>query len=372
MKIKKYIAPTMPEVMNKIRRELGPDAVILNSREIKRGGFLGLFKKINIEVVAALDPEPIPLKSTEEIQTSSKTPLREEENNAHTAVLQEIQHLKSILGHRVFQANSSYLPEFQLAYQHLIDQEVDVQLAHDITDTVQKKYEENSKGITAQMVMFDIQSEIKNRLNGVPFPSITYEKKIIHFVGPTGVGKTTTIAKIAASAMLNDDKKVAFITTDTYRIAAIDQLKTYARILNVPMEIAYTTEDYQKALEKLAFYDVIFVDTAGRNFRDDKYIHELKDMIEFNVNTETYLVLSLTAKVQDIIAIQHQFKLLGIQKVIFTKTDETKQFGSMLNIALKHDMGIAYLTNGQDVPEDLINPTSEKISEWIVSGNEDA
>src|SRR5690625_3544633 len=324
MKVKKYIAPTMPEVMSKIRKELGPDAVILNSKEIKRGGFLGLFKKRNIEVVAALDPEPIIPKSTTETQIPSKNPLKTEENNIHTEVLQEIKHLKSMIEHQAFRTTSNYLPDYQFEYQHLIDQGVDVQLAQEIMDTVLKQYEENGEMKVSQMVMHAIQSEIENRLNDISFQGITYEEQIIHLVGPTGVGKTTTIAKIAANCMLNDHKKVAFITTDTTRIAQNDKLKTKANMRNIPIEVAYTAKDYQMALKKFASYDVILVDTAGRNFRDDKYIQELKKMIDFNVNTESYLVLSLTDKSQDIIDIKQQIQQLVINKMIYTITDTTQ------------------------------------------------
>src|SRR5690625_1973846 len=169
MKVKKYIAPTMPEVMSKIRKELGPDAVILNSKEIKRGGFLGLFKKRNIEVVAALDPDPIIPKSTGEKQTPSTNLLKTEENNINADVLHEIKHLKSMIGQQVFRTNSNYLPEHQVAYQHLIDQEVDVHLAQEIMDTVLKLHEENGEMNASQTVMRDIQSEIENRLNDISF-----------------------------------------------------------------------------------------------------------------------------------------------------------------------------------------------------------
>ena len=104
------------------------------------------------------------------------------------------------------------------------------------------------------------------------FDGINFNRKIIQFIGPTGVGKTTTLAKVAAQSILEHEKKIAFITADTYRIAAIDQLKTYARILNVPVEVAYSIEDYKNALNKFQDYDIIFVDTAGRNFRDVKYV----------------------------------------------------------------------------------------------------
>lgn len=375
MKVKKYVAPTMPEVMSKIRKELGPEAVILNSKEIKHGGFLGLFKKKNIEVVAALDPEPIIPKSTGTVQTPSvfnEATIKPEKNNTNSDVLQEIKYLKRILEQQASQTKNNYLPDYQLVYQHLLDQEVDANLAGEIIDTVVKQHEENKEIPIPKTIIRDTQLEIKKRLHEFSFEGISDMKKIIHFVGPTGVGKTTTIAKVAANSMLKDHKKVAFITTDTYRIAAIDQLKTYARILDIPIEVAYTLEDYQVAIKKFASYDVILVDTAGRNFRDDKYINELKHVIHFDVNAETYLVLSLTAKAQDVTDIQEQFHKLSLKKVIFTKVDETKQYGSMLNIVLNHHVGIAYVTNGQEVPEDLIQPTPEKISKFIVNGYADA
>src|SRR5699024_5525665 len=163
-------------------------------------------------------------------------------------------------------------------------------------------------------------------------------------VGPTGVGKTTTIAKVAAKLMLEDTKKIAFITTDTYRIAAIEQLKTYARILNIPVEVAYNVKDYQQALKKLEGYDLILVDTAGRNFRDAKYIRELQENTG-NSEVATYLVLSLTAKPKDLNDIYDQFYQIPLEAVIFTKLDETTQYGSMLNIAVTKEIGIAYVTD---------------------------
>src|SRR5699024_205833 len=114
-----------------------------------------------------------------------------------------------------------------------------------------------------------------------------HQEKVIHFVGPTGVGKTTTLAKVAANSVLNEGKKVAFITTDTYRIAAIDQLKTYAQILNVPLEVVYTKEDYIQAIEKFTNFDLIYVDTAGRNFRNNSYVEDLQITIEANEQSET-------------------------------------------------------------------------------------
>lgn len=366
MKIKKFVATSMPEVMKQIRADLGADAVILNSKEIRQGGFLGLFKKRKIEVVAVLDPQPVAQNKKESRNNDlvfGVTPGSHADSNAK--VLNEIKYMKKILEQQVKQSNDSYLPDYQLAYQYLIEQEVDEKLAKELIDSVITEHEKEEQSATRELVFTTLQTELNSRLKGVSFQGITYDKQIIQFVGPTGVGKTTTLAKIAANCMLIDKKSIAFITTDTYRIAAIEQLKTYARILDVPVEVAYTMGDYYQAVKKFSEYDLILVDTAGRNFRDEKYIKELEKNVD--IDTKTFLVLSLTAKPNDIVDIYNQFKHLSIHEIIFTKLDETLQYGSMINIALKNKVGIAYLTNGQDVPDDLIRPNANVISHYIIN-----
>src|SRR5690625_4092089 len=358
----------MPEAMKQIRADLGADAVILNSKEVRQGGFLGLFKKRKIEVVAALDPQPI-VSSKPKAELPNKAPILThtytKETNSNSEVLNEIKHMKKILELQAKQSDDIYLPEYQLAYQNLLEQEVVEELAKELIDSVKNKHEENGQAVTRESIFETLQKEMNRRLNDISFQGITYDQQIIQFAGPTGVGKTTTLAKIAANCMLVDQKKVAFITTDTYRIAAIEQLKTYARILDVPVEVAYTIEDYRQAVEKFSKYDIILVDTAGRNFRDEKYIKELEKSV--SPDTKTFLVLSLTAKPNDIMDIYQQFEHLPINEIIFTKLDETLQYGSMINIALKNHVGIAYLTNGQDVPDDLIKPNPNVLSLYIIN-----
>jgi len=368
MKVKKFIAESMPEAMKQIRTEFGAEAVILNSKEIRQGGILGLFKKRRIEVVAVLDPQPVTSN-----RRKKELPVDEQvidqpfnigtDNNSE--VLDEIKYMKKLLEQQAKQSEQGYLPDFQLAYQYLIEQEVEDELAKELIESVISAHGNKDQSVTRESVFFTLQSEINNRLNDVTFQGITYDQQIIQFAGPTGVGKTTTLAKIAANCMLLDKKSVAFITTDTYRIAAIEQLKTYARILDVPVEVAYTIEDYRQAVEKFSKYDIILVDTAGRNFRDEKYIKELEKSV--SPDTKTFLVLSLTAKPNDIMDIYKQFEHLPINEVIFTKLDETLQYGSMINIALKNHVGIAYLTNGQDVPDDLIKPNPNVVSHYIMN-----
>src|SRR5699024_1707737 len=161
-----------------------------------------------------------------------------------------------------------------------------------------------------------VKKELIDLFSKLDCGTINYQNKFIHLVGPTGVGKTTTIAKLAAKSMIKDQKKVALITTDTYRIAAIEQLKTYSNILDIPLEIAYTMEDYHKARLKFQSYDLVFVDTAGRNFRDPKYIAELGKVVDLDHDLETYLVLSLTTKAQDLITIFNQFRTIPVKKLI--------------------------------------------------------
>lgn len=366
MKIKKYIATTMPEAMQKIRADLGPEAVILNSKQIRQGGFLGLFQQKKIEVVAALDPKPL---TTEEDQLEQKEFMFQKEQhrvNEENQVLKEINQLKKLIANQSKRSSEDYPLEYQKAYDYLCDQEVNDDLANEIINEIMVKHKEERMLFSDEIILADMKANIEEKLKKTAFNGITYEQKIIQFVGPTGVGKTTTLAKVAAESILKDHKKVAFITSDTYRIGAIEQLKTYARILDVPLEVAYTKDDYDKALMKFADSDLILVDTAGRNFRDDKYVKALWNHSEFNIRT--YLVLSLTAKPADITAIYNQFKNLKIKEVIFTKLDETTQYGSILNIALNHQVGIAYLTNGQDVPEDLLKPSATVVSDYILSG----
>lgn len=369
MKLKKYIGDTMPEIMQKIRSELGPDAVILNTKEIKHGGIFGFFAKKKLEVVAALDPEPL-----QEQQTQQRQPLIPMSIQEHhpipseldeESILHEIHQLKKMIQ---TQGNndSDISPSYRFLFDYLKEQEVEEELAKKLIQALKEKIQIDDNELAAEQIVNQFKQYITHLLNNQLKNGVQHHARVIHFVGPTGVGKTTTLAKVAANSILEKDKKVAFITTDTYRIAAIDQLKTYAKILNVPLEVAYTKEDYENAIKKFAEYDLVYVDTAGRNFRDESYIRDLKETIKLSDQSETYLVLSLTAKQKDIVDIFNEFQLLNVKNVIFTKADETTQYGSILNISLNNDVNIAYLTNGQDVPNDLIIPTSEEITNLLM------
>ncbi|MFD2925541.1 flagellar biosynthesis protein FlhF [Halobacillus naozhouensis] len=361
MKVKKFQAGTMPEVMEKVKQGLGTDAVILNSKPIQTGGVLGFFKKTEVEVIAAIDPvsRPVAKKVPKgEVMASS---LKEESNDE---VLKELKSLKVMLQEQTNQ--SVYSETIDKIYQLLIEQEIEPGLARTVTDQLLDVSEEEEK-LDGQWEA--LTNEIlKQKISHLSFGPPSFKKKFIHLVGPTGVGKTTTVAKMAADAVLDRKLSVAFITTDTYRIAAIDQLKTYAKILDVPLEVAYNLDDYMQAREKLNDYDLVFIDTAGRNFRDEQYVRELNQLIHFSEDSETYLVLSLTSKYRDMTEIYEQFTEIPIEKLIFTKKDEASRVGSAVSMALNHDIGIAYVTHGQNVPDDIKPASREALIHSVMEG----
>ncbi|WP_226578807.1 flagellar biosynthesis protein FlhF [Halobacillus litoralis] len=364
MRVKKFQGENMPEVMKKVKSELGPDAVLLNSKTIKTKGFLGLFQKEQMEVVAAVDPEEKAEKTAYRKDTAP--PSYPQEKNAQEPVIEELRELKAMIQrYDVTQEKQLYPSDYQSVYEHLIDKEVEENIAAMVVDAVLEKYEVPS---TPSDIGHLAARELTELLNNVSVGAPSFSKPFIHLFGPTGVGKTTTLAKLAADAVLNRGLKVGFITTDTYRIAAIDQLKTYAGILDIPLEVAYNLKDYKEAKEKYKDYDLVFVDTAGRNFRNPAYIKELQEVMEFDHEAENYLVLSLTSKYRDMKEIFKRFTDIPLHQIIFSKADETVSAGSAVNLTVNEQVGIAYFTNGQNVPDDIKKASPKELAGQVMEG----
>jgi flagellar biosynthesis protein FlhF len=387
MKVKKYTASSMPEAMKLVRGELGSDAVILNSRVIQTGGFMGFFRKNNIEVIAAIDPDTetsmkhvIQEKPQKDFLMKKSLTANDSEpvlrpalpsvqvTNGDSELIREIAQLKELLKNKGAQSDIPVsLPEpISMQLQHFKAQELESRIIDELAANLLERWYLGGAAANGDEILKWSGEAITRKLADQSYGGISFQKKFVNVIGPTGVGKTTTLAKIAAECVLKHQKKVAFITTDTYRIAAIDQLKTYAKILDVPIEVCYNMEDFQGATEKFKEYDLVFIDTAGRNFRNQKYVSDLKNAIDFNNDMETFLVLALTSKQKDMEEIRNQFSLIHIDKFIFTKLDETSVYGAMLNMSEKFSTGIAYVTNGQDVPDDLIEANPETITNIIL------
>jgi flagellar biosynthesis protein FlhF len=402
----------MPDALQKIRTDLGNDAVILNTKEIRSGGFLGLFAKKKIEVIAATDtfqptltnqaasipksggtgiskPQPAKMNnpygaamSMAQTQVAvldeapNHKPAQEPipfESNKHRedALLEEIKQMKEMMFKLAQQhkETAKLPPALQYIEERLLQQEVDPLIVHQLLERVQE--EASGQGIAEVTESFAVQSvrkQLKEMLTGSQSKNIASDTKIAHFVGPTGVGKTTTIAKLAAEQVLKYKRKVGFITSDTYRIAAVEQLKTYATILNVPLEVVFSPLDLNKAFKQLEDRDIIFMDTAGRNFRNEMYVSELNSLLQANEKSETFLVLSLTTKYKDMKVIASNFTKFKLDKVLFTKMDETDSYGSILNLIRDFGFQLSYVTNGQSVPDDIIEVREEQIIDLLLEG----
>ncbi|MFB4162684.1 flagellar biosynthesis protein FlhF [Alteribacillus sp. JSM 102045] len=376
MKVKKFTAKDMPEAMKKIRTELGEEAVILNSKNVNSGGVFGFFKKKSIEVIAAMDdttrspaknPKHYRPDNTWSQEHPSSSPLKPKED-----LKQEVQELKqmiaSLQNQETIASKEGYPAPVQAMDNALKEQEINENVRYQlIKDLLSEWYRTDNPD--NYLVKEWTKAFLKRLLQQVKCGPSHQTKKIINLVGPTGVGKTTTIAKIAAYYHLEQKNSVAFITTDTYRIGAVEQLKTYAKILDVPIEVAYSLDDFQTAKERFRDKDFILVDSAGRNFRNPAYVKELRKLIDFDEDMSTYLVLALTSKYKDMKHIYEQFSLIPIDKFIFTKKDETSYVGAMVNMMAETHKGAAYITHGQSVPDDMEAAEPEKITDWIVEGD---
>ncbi|AZV42291.1 flagellar biosynthesis protein FlhF [Peribacillus asahii] len=388
MKVKKYTAESVTEAMKFVREELGTDAVILSSKPIYIGGFLGLFKKRRIEVVAAIDStaesnqmvvkqKPKKVKPSSVLEQLPKPvssePIKKDLETPTSDLLKEIADLKGMIeGLRSTGMADTHYPELlESAHAVLVKQEIAASIRTQVMDVLVAKWRAVKHEVTQEEVRDWLKSALAEQIEWISKEELAFQKKYINVVGPTGVGKTTTLAKVAAQTVLKERKKVAFITTDTYRIAAIDQLKTYAKILNVPIEVAYNLDDFKRAAERFAHYDLVFIDTAGRNFRNAQYVKDLGDIIDFTEEMETYLVLSLTSKQRDMEDIYRQFSTIPLKHIIFTKADETATYGAMINMMQQCQLAPAYITNGQNVPDDLMKATPVNILNLLFGVKDD-
>lgn len=464
MRVKRFIVDTMPEAMQHIRDELGNDAVILSSKQVKIGGFMGIFTKKKIEVIAAVDKDdkpkqdkpvmPMPQvprntvpqaykKSAESSQPAGKNKksersdieksgeisgqfsdreqaaadfaaalaqaaggsqqpaeLSEERPDSPHAVqemhvledrteatslvdantlsesrtmteqklLDELREMKEWIARlsRQSLAVREYPDSLESIREQLMKQDLSAELSEVWLNNTMEEWLESGKTLSDEQLHTSIfrqmESFLEKRLGG----GIQSSTRLVYIAGPTGVGKTTTIAKLAAEQLFKYHRKVGFITSDTYRISAVDQLRTYASILNVPLEVVQSPGDMQRAMHRLEECDLILMDTAGRNYRNELLVSELQSLFAPSDQSETYLVLSLTSKSSDMVEITDHFSKFGLDKVIFTKLDETGSCGPLFNLLNAHPLKLSYMTNGQNVPDDLLMPDTALLTRMLL------
>lgn len=370
MKMKKYTADTMVEAMKKVRADFGEDAVILSSNVITSKGFLGFFRKKSVEVVAGFDE---PLHPPSEPLYVPKQAYGFAEPKQDAEIRKEMNEMKRLLQEMKQSATFVNFPdELKPLLTFLESQELSEDLILQIGNEIFTRMKEEKRDFSNEEQKEIVKAFLTKEFSELPFGGISNSKKYINVLGPTGVGKTTTIAKIAARALLEDKKKIGFITTDTYRIAAIEQLRTYANLLQAPVEIAYNSKDFEEAIMKMKDLDLIFIDTAGRNYKEMKFVDDLKRLIDFSLDMESFLVLSVTSKEEDMKTIINRFTSFPIEKFIFTKVDETGSIGPMFNLMKQYGIGTAYYTDGQEVPEDIAEADLEKMLKLLLAGAEHA
>ncbi|MBT3224926.1 MAG: flagellar biosynthesis protein FlhF [Deltaproteobacteria bacterium] len=428
MQVKKYTASNMQEAIKMIKEDLGSRAIIISTRKIRKGtGAFGMFGQHVLEITAARDERPKPVNpneyngllkqqqqkteyETEILQNPPKTPrkIESKQDPAISRNLQEdISELKEMVtdlrkGHRrktndsanvthlryelselknlvtSLVNQSSILREDDLhenliaLYQQLCFNGVEDKFARRLIEEVRKKIPKQEIGnfsyvkiYVARMFMQVIKTNpaptAKNKGAGK-------KPKILTFLGPTGVGKTTTLAKIAGVEKIeHPDLKIGLITLDTFRIAAVQQLQEYARIINVPIRVVNDRIQLDHALAEFKKKDLILIDTAGRSQRDESQMSELRDILIDQKSFDNLLVLSATTKDNDQVEITKRFSTIPLSGVVFTKLDESTSYGSIFNHSIRFKLPLTYLTTGQNVPDDIENASRDRLIDLLLN-----
>ncbi|MBI5760913.1 MAG: flagellar biosynthesis protein FlhF [Planctomycetales bacterium] len=254
---------------------------------------------------------------------------------------------------------------FQI-YTRMIDSEIDETLVRELVCRLKKDGNAEQLGDVA-WTRAKLRSYVEAELRcGGPIAVTPGTRRVVALVGPTGVGKTTTIAKLAANLRLRDGVKMGLVTVDTYRVAAVEQLRTYADIIDLPMKVVTSPREMRRAIDELSGMDLVLIDTAGRSPRDELKIQELKSFLaEAQVN-EVHLVLSLVSSARSLAATAGQFASVGTTSVVFTKLDEAVEMGVLLSAARQIPLPISYLTTGQDVPDDIESAEGSRIARLVL------
>lgn len=396
--VRTFTASSMQEALELVRSEMGSDAVILHTREIRLRRKLPWRRpKEQVEVTAGVgvNVRPARVRKSEVRIPAAPLPFEEETSRVDEPIfeavsaasvearlarttaldvtsqfankLDAIQKMLEQLKQPIDYGSKPDIPtELFDLYTELLDAEVEDDLAREFLFRLQSH--------SAPLQLADTQAA-KHALTAMveseirccgPIRPTPGKRKVVALVGSTGVGKTTTVAKLAANFKLRDGIKMGLITVDTYRIAAVEQLRTYAEIIDLPMKVVTSPPEMRRAIDELSGLDLVLIDTAGRSPQDELRIQELKSLLaEANVD-EVHLVLNLTGSLRSVESAAEKFKAAGVTAMILTKLDEASGMGAILSMTRKIPLPISYITTGQDVPDDIEPAVSPRISRLIL------
>ena len=375
MQIKKFVAATLKEASEQMKIELGGEAIILSTRVIEQGGASGLNKMF--EIVAGIDTK---------VQTANESgPDTEQEEVEIPASLRERSfdaELKK-LTEKIY--NPMNLPEQKSVEPAAKKKNADNYLEKELKEIVDVLlYREVQKSIVT--VILNQLKKYKSVLNTdnldsyvlssisslIPTTAFELKKrgtpKIVSLVGPTGVGKTTCIAKLAVISKILQNLDVGLISIDTYRLGAIDQLRTFSEISDIELLVAYEPAEMHDLIKKLKKKDIIFIDTAGRSQKNAANLEKTKEFLDAAGTHDSFLVLSATNSSKNLIDVAERFKVFNYNSIMFTKIDEAVSYGNILNAAVATNIPITFLTNGQIIPDDIISADSDFIAKMILTG----
>lgn len=360
MEIKTFRAKSMQQALRRVRSELGDDANVLHTREI-HGSLLGrLVFGRQIEVVASPAP-PAPVMETQAPSVPAaheecdyRARYRADLGQELSSQLSDLRSMVATLCARDSLQSSPELPQVLFdMFTTLIEADVDESTARELLETLETEGFGHPSCTTAQArgrLMELVESMVATT---GPIRTQPGRRRLVALVGPTGVGKTTTIAKLAANFRLREKRRVGLITVDTYRVAAVEQLRTYADIIDLPMEVVATPREMREAVARMQELDLVLLDTAGRSPRDEVQIQELKSMLGEAQPDEVHLVLSSTASARSLVPTAERFAEVGATSLLLTKLDEATSLGHLLELFRRTGLPASYLTNGQNVPDDI-------------------
>jgi flagellar biosynthesis protein FlhF len=377
MQIKRYEARDMTSALRLIKNELGPDAVILSARSLKKENkLLGLVKSVGVEVTAAVDNYDPPAASTEVAFAGALNAYRSYEQRPRPTQ----RNVRQVIGRRIKSFNDRKLSRrgendqgvaaggvLGTVFEHLLSQEVKRDLAAAIVARLNQRHA-HKRLDTIQQIIPEIAAILcdKRRPGEVKSASRPHGR-VMAVVGPTGVGKTTTIAKLAALYTLERHQSVALISIDSYRIGATAELKVYAQAMGIVLKTAATPAAFVAAVNECCEYDLILVDTPGLNPLNPDDIDVIKRCLDSIDHLETHLALSALSKESDLNKSLKCLRSLGIAGFIFTKLDESCSFGNLINFLSDHPLPLTYLTGGRQVPDAIESGSVEKIVERLLA-----